>query len=96
MENWSWKLLKPVTAEDFKAGSEVDLQIEYVNVLDERMLGGRHRVDYRQTFNKFKTDLSLTTNKDGEAKGNGESEWKKDDKENQPQLSNKKIKKLKE
>lgn len=92
-------MLKPVTHNDAQSGEQLGVQVEYVNELDEKMLSGRHQVEFKHIFDKFQTDLAneAAGTTEGGAKGaatqNGD---KKDTKEaeEKPKLSKKKLKEL--
>jgi len=77
----------------------MDVQVEYVNEVDEKMLSGRHQVEFKHIFDKFKTDLTDQDTKDEEQNGdssktkNGDKKAK-DEEEEKPKLSRKKLKEL--
>lgn len=89
--------MKPVTPQtDAQSGDELGVQVEYVNEVDEKMLSGRHQVEFKHIFDKFKTDVPATNgkgeNEDGDEAQTGAN--KKDEDDETQQLSKKKLKEL--
>lgn len=74
------------------------MKVEYVNELDEKMLSGRHQVEFKHIFEKFKTDLKEDTSAAAEkaAGGTAEANGEKKDKADKDgsKLSKKKLKEI--
>ena len=74
---------------------ENEVEIEYVNELDEEMLSGRHQVEFKHIFDKFQTDLNKDDkNKEEKGKGDGKNGDAKDKEKDEQKLSRRKLKEL--
>ena len=76
--------------------SELGVEVEYVNELDEKMLSGRHQVEFKQIFDRFQTDTHKENadNKDNKENGDGANGEGKDKETEEQKLSRKKLKEL--
>lgn len=75
---------------------DVEMKVEYVSELDEKMLSGRHQVEFGHIFEKFKSDLKGAGGKDGDNDSDNDPENpdKKAQEESKDKLSRKKVKEL--
>lgn len=87
-----------VPQDDAQAGNELGVEVEYVNELDEKMLSGKHQVEFKHIFERFKSDAipGVKDAAEGDSGPAGQNGEKKDKAEvdEQPKLSRKRQKEL--
>ncbi|CAI2365736.1 unnamed protein product [Moneuplotes crassus] len=98
------KLIKPVETET-KTSDGMEVKIEYVNEFDESSIQGNHQIEFKQIFERFKTDAEMEESdakkendkkKNGKADDGGKDEEVKLSKRKQKELNRMKVSELKQ